>query len=57
MGSADDMKEALEKLTAKIDKMKIALDKLSPLTPVAEQLASIPTKVVTLQYSAFENTE
>jgi hypothetical protein len=57
MGSADAMMEALDKLSAKIDDMKVTLDKLAPLAPVADQLATIPTKVVTLQSSAFENAE
>jgi hypothetical protein len=30
MGSADAMKEALDKLSAKIDDMKVTLDKLAP---------------------------
>jgi hypothetical protein len=30
MGSADAMTEALDKLSAKIDDMKVALDKLAP---------------------------
>jgi hypothetical protein len=47
----------LEKLSAKIDDMKESLDKLAPLAPVADQLASVPAKVVTLQSAAFENSE
>ncbi|KAG8090668.1 hypothetical protein GUJ93_ZPchr0011g28234 [Zizania palustris] len=57
MGSGDDMKELIEKLAAKIDDLKTSLDKLAPLAPVAEQLATLPSKVVALQSSAFENQE
>ncbi|KAG8084736.1 hypothetical protein GUJ93_ZPchr0010g10983 [Zizania palustris] len=57
MGSSDDMKELIEKLAAKIDDLKTSLDKLAPLTPVADQLAMLPSKVVALQSSAFENQE
>jgi hypothetical protein len=56
-GNAGDLKEMLEKLSAKIDDMKVSLDKLAPLALVAEQLATIPAKVVTLQSSAFTNTK
>jgi hypothetical protein len=37
--------------------MKESLDKLAPLAPMADQLASVPAKVVTLQSAAFENSE
>ncbi|KAG8086829.1 hypothetical protein GUJ93_ZPchr0010g10081 [Zizania palustris] len=57
MGSSDGMKELIEKLTAKIDDLKTSLDKLAPLAPVVEQLATLPSKVVALQSSAFENQE
>ncbi|KAG8083554.1 hypothetical protein GUJ93_ZPchr0015g6667 [Zizania palustris] len=57
MGSGDDMKELNEKLAAKIDDLTTSLDKLAPLAPVAEQLATLPSKVVALQSSAFENQE
>jgi hypothetical protein len=57
MGSADGIKEALEKLTTTIEKMQASLDKLAPLAPVAGQVAAIPSKVEALQSSAFENTE
>jgi hypothetical protein len=57
MGSNNGMKEMLEKVSAKIDDMKASLDKLAPLAPMEDQLASIPTKVVTLQSAAFENSE
>ncbi|KAG8068248.1 hypothetical protein GUJ93_ZPchr0005g15440 [Zizania palustris] len=57
MGSDDGMKELIEKLAAKIDDLKTSLDKLAPLAPVAEQLATLPSKVVALQSSAFENQE
>ncbi|KAG8056472.1 hypothetical protein GUJ93_ZPchr0002g25606 [Zizania palustris] len=57
MGSGDGMKELIEKLAAKIDDLKTSLDKLAPLAPVAEQLATLPSKVVALQSSAFENQE
>ncbi|KAG8082240.1 hypothetical protein GUJ93_ZPchr0014g46806 [Zizania palustris] len=57
MGSGDGMKELIEKLAAKIDDLKTSLDKLAPLPPVAEQLATLPSKVVALQSSAFENQE
>jgi prefoldin subunit 5 len=55
MGSSDGNNEALEKLTAEIKELKTAqqkikssLDKLAPLAPVADQLAAVPSKVVTL---------
>ncbi|KAG8048941.1 hypothetical protein GUJ93_ZPchr0009g965 [Zizania palustris] len=57
MGSGDDMKELIEKLAAKIDDVKTSIDKLAPLARVAEQLATLPSKVVALQSSAFENQE
>ncbi|KAG8060690.1 hypothetical protein GUJ93_ZPchr0002g23517 [Zizania palustris] len=57
MGSGDNMKELIEKLTTKIDDLKTSLDKLAPLALVAEQLATLPSKVVALQSSAFENQE
>ncbi|KAG8100839.1 hypothetical protein GUJ93_ZPchr0013g34796 [Zizania palustris] len=57
MGSGDGMKEMIKKLAAKIDDLKTSLDKLAPLAPVAEQLATLPSKVVALQSSAFENQE
>ncbi|KAG8083389.1 hypothetical protein GUJ93_ZPchr0015g6923 [Zizania palustris] len=57
MGSGDGMKELIEKLAAKIDDLKTSLDKLAPLARVAEQLATLPSKVVALQSSAFENQE
>ncbi|KAG8050098.1 hypothetical protein GUJ93_ZPchr0009g2035 [Zizania palustris] len=57
MGSGDGMKELIEKLAAKIDDLKTSLDKLAPLAPVAEQLVTLPSKVVALQSSAFENQE
>jgi hypothetical protein len=57
MGSSDDMKELLEELSAKIDDMKESLNKLAPLAPVADQLTSVPAKVVTLQSVMFENSE
>ncbi|KAG8069232.1 hypothetical protein GUJ93_ZPchr0005g16217 [Zizania palustris] len=57
MGSGDGMKELIEKLAAKIDDLKTSLDKLAPLARVAEQLATLPSKVVVLQSSAFENQE
>ncbi|KAG8076817.1 hypothetical protein GUJ93_ZPchr0006g43540 [Zizania palustris] len=57
MGSGDGMKELIEKLAAKIDDLKTSLDKLAPLAPVAEQLATLPSKVVALQSAAFENQE
>ncbi|KAG8090854.1 hypothetical protein GUJ93_ZPchr0011g28739 [Zizania palustris] len=57
MGSDDDMKELIEKLAAKIDDLKSPLDKLAPLAPVAEQLATLPSKVVALRSSVFENQE
>ncbi|KAG8074218.1 hypothetical protein GUJ93_ZPchr0006g42517 [Zizania palustris] len=57
MGSSDGMKELIEKLAAKIDDLKTSLDKLAPLAPVADQLATLPSKVVALQSSAFENQE
>ncbi|KAG8089852.1 hypothetical protein GUJ93_ZPchr0011g27837 [Zizania palustris] len=57
MGSGDDMKELIEKLTAKIDDVKTSIDKLAPLARVAEQLTTLPSKVVALQSSAFENQE
>ncbi|KAG8082061.1 hypothetical protein GUJ93_ZPchr0014g46798 [Zizania palustris] len=57
MGSSDDMKELIEKLAAKIDNLKTSLDKLAPLAPVADHLAKLPSKVVALQSSAFENQE
>ncbi|KAG8089613.1 hypothetical protein GUJ93_ZPchr0011g27982 [Zizania palustris] len=57
MGSSDGMKELIEKLAAKIDDLKTSLDKLAPLAPVADQLATLLSKVVALQSSAFENQE
>ncbi|KAG8086848.1 hypothetical protein GUJ93_ZPchr0010g10395 [Zizania palustris] len=51
------MKELIEKLAAKIDDVKTSIDKLAPLARVAEQLATLPSKVVALQSSAFENQE
>ncbi|KAG8083429.1 hypothetical protein GUJ93_ZPchr0015g6878 [Zizania palustris] len=57
MGSGDGMKELIEKRAAKIDDLKTSLDKLAPLARVAEQLATLPSKVVALQSSAFENQE
>ncbi|KAG8096587.1 hypothetical protein GUJ93_ZPchr0013g36412 [Zizania palustris] len=57
MGSGDGMKELIEKLAAKIDDLKTSLDKLAPLARVAEQLATLPSEVVALQSSAFENQE
>jgi hypothetical protein len=52
MGSSDGIKEALEKLTTTLDKMqatqesmRVSLDKLAPLAPLADQLAVIPAKV------------
>ncbi|KAG8044801.1 hypothetical protein GUJ93_ZPchr0147g2924 [Zizania palustris] len=57
MGSGDSMKELIEKLAAKTDDLKTSLDKLAPLASVAEQLATLPSKVVALQSSAFENQE
>jgi hypothetical protein len=64
MGSSDGIKEALEKLTATLDKiqatqesMQASLDKLAPLAPLADQLAAIPAKVTSLQSSAYENAE
>ncbi|KAG8084760.1 hypothetical protein GUJ93_ZPchr0010g9237 [Zizania palustris] len=57
MGSGDDMKELIEKLAAKIDDLKTSIDKLAPLARVTEQLATLPSKVVALQSSAFENQE
>ncbi|KAG8052947.1 hypothetical protein GUJ93_ZPchr0001g32067 [Zizania palustris] len=57
MGSSDGMKKLIEKLAAKIDDLKTFLDKLAPLAPVADQLATLPSKVVALQSSAFKNQE
>jgi hypothetical protein len=64
MGSSDGIKEALEKLTAEIKDLKTAqqeikspLDKLAPIVPVVDQLAIVPSKVVTLQSAAFDNAE
>ncbi|KAG8047517.1 hypothetical protein GUJ93_ZPchr0008g13912 [Zizania palustris] len=57
MGSGDGMKELIEKLAAKIDDLKTSINKLVPLARVAEQLATLPSKVVALQSSAFENQE
>jgi hypothetical protein len=57
MGSSGEMKTALDKLVAKIDEMKVSLDRLAPLAPVAADLAKIPSKVVTLQSSAYETAE
>ncbi|KAG8051837.1 hypothetical protein GUJ93_ZPchr0001g32782 [Zizania palustris] len=51
------MKELIEKLAAKIDDVKTSIDKLAPLARVAEQLATLPSKVVALQSSAFKNQE
>jgi hypothetical protein len=56
MGSVDGIKEALEKLTTAVEKMRAtqetmqaSLDKWAPLAPVADQLAAIPSKVVALR--------
>jgi hypothetical protein len=57
MGSSGEMKTALDKLVAKIDEMKVSLDRLAPLAPVVADLAKIPSKVVTLQSSAYETAE
>jgi hypothetical protein len=64
MGSSDGIKEALEKLTAEIKDLKTAqqeikssLDKLAPIVPVVDQLAAVPSKVITLQSAAFDNAE
>jgi hypothetical protein len=57
MGTSNDLKTLLEKLSAKIDDMTVSLDKLAPLAPVADQLASISAKVVSLQSTAYENSE
>ncbi|KAG8099708.1 hypothetical protein GUJ93_ZPchr0013g36268 [Zizania palustris] len=57
MSSGDGMKELIEKLATKIDDLKTSLDKLAPLARVAEQLAALPSKVVALHSSAFENQE
>jgi hypothetical protein len=35
----------------------VSLGKLAPLAPVADQLASIPAKVVSLQSTTYENSE
>jgi hypothetical protein len=64
MGSADEIKQALEKLTSAVEKMREAqemmqasLDKLAPIAPVVDQLPAIPSKVLSLQASAYENRE
>ncbi|KAG8077092.1 hypothetical protein GUJ93_ZPchr0006g46191 [Zizania palustris] len=57
MGSSDDMKELIEKLAAKIDDLKTSLDKLAPLAPVADHLATLTSKVVALQSSTFKKQE
>ncbi|KAG8048422.1 hypothetical protein GUJ93_ZPchr0009g976 [Zizania palustris] len=44
----DGMKDLIEKLAAKIDDVKTSIDKLAPLARVAEQLATLPSKVVAL---------
>jgi hypothetical protein len=64
MGSSNGIKEALEKLTAMLDKMQatqesmqVSLDKLAPLAPLADQLAAIPAKVTSLQALAYEKAD
>jgi hypothetical protein len=71
MGSADEIKQALEKVTSAMEKMRevqetmqatqetmqASLDKLAPIAPVADQLPTIPSNVISLQASAYENRE
>jgi response regulator of citrate/malate metabolism len=61
MGSVDGVKEALEKLTTTMEKMRAtqetmqaSLDKWAPLTPLADQPAAIPSKVVALHSATLD---
>jgi hypothetical protein len=57
MGSSDDLKSTLERLTAKIEELATDVRAMKPLAPVADKLAAVPDQIVRLQSSAFDNAE
>jgi hypothetical protein len=57
MGSSDDLKSTLERLTAKIEELSTDIRALKPLAPVADKLAAVPDQTVRLQSSAYDNAE
>jgi outer membrane murein-binding lipoprotein Lpp len=57
IGSSDDLKSTLERLTAKIEELSTDVRALKPLVPVADKLAAAPDQIVRLQSSAYDNTE
>jgi hypothetical protein len=59
-----DLTNTVNNLVTKFDDLAVTVrnmggkvDRLAPLAPIAAKLAALPEKVVTLQSSAFENTE
>jgi outer membrane murein-binding lipoprotein Lpp len=42
MGSSNDLKSTLERLTAKIEELSTDVRALKPLVPVADKLAAAP---------------
>jgi hypothetical protein len=57
MGSSDDLKSTLERLTAKIEELSTDVRVPKPLAPIADKLAAVPDQIVCLQSSAYDNTE